>query len=183
MKKPQKQLSVDSVLIEESILTIRGQKVILDRDLAAIYGVPTKALNQAVKRNFYKFPPEFCFQLTVKELEIAVAKCDRNWEMTRTLPYAFTEHGSLMASTVLKSPRAVQMSLFIIRTFAKMRELLISQEDLQKKLLEIESKLAGHDIAVQILFNELKSLTTPKKTAGKTIGFKVSERKREFNLV
>ncbi len=176
MKKKTSIAILEAPKIEEVLLCLRGQKVLLDRDLATIYGVPTKALNQAVRRNFERFPPEFYFQLTDSELRVAVTNCDRNldFNMVRTLPYAFTEHGALMAATVLNSPRAVQMSLFIIRTFTKMRELLISQEDLSKKLKAIEERLTGHDIGLRFLFGELQRLLSPKRTSCKEIGFHTS---------
>lgn len=121
--------------IENSIFLIRGQKVILDRDLAAIYGVPTFRFNEAVKRNRDRFPEDFMFQLTQEEVETlisqnAMSKPGRGGR--RTLPYAFTEHGAVMAANILKSPLAVQMSVTVVRTFIKMREMLIEQRDLAK---------------------------------------------------
>jgi hypothetical protein len=125
--------------IESSIIEIRGSKVILDTDLAAIYGVQTFRFNEAVKRNRDRFPSDFMFQLTKEEVtsltsQNAMSKHGRGGR--RTLPYAFTEHGAVMAANILKSPRAVQMSVFVVRAFVKMREMLIGQRDLAKKLAE-----------------------------------------------
>lgn len=172
-KKPIVQLAVATPIIDKVIRMIRGQKVILDRDLAAIYEVTTGRLNEAVKRNFDRFPPEFLFQLTVKELQELLANCDnlQSLKYAPRLPSVFTEHGALMAATVLNSPRATQMSLFIIRTFTKMRELLISQDELRQKLDAIDNKIAGHDIAIRMLFNDLQSLLSPRKTTSGEIGF------------
>ncbi len=119
--------------IESRILTIRGQKVILDRDLAALYGVPTFRFNEAVKRNRRRFPDDFMFRLTGDEFvaltsQSAISKLGRGGR--RTLPYAFTEHGAVMAANILRSERAVQMSVFVVRAFVKMRAMLATQKDL-----------------------------------------------------
>ncbi len=124
--------------IEQRILLIRGQKVILDKDLASIYGVQTFRFNEAVKRNQDRFPDDFMFQLTKEEVETlisqnAMSKPGRGGR--RTLPYAFTEHGAVMAANILKSPRAVQMSVFVVRAFVKMRELLMNSRILLKNFL------------------------------------------------
>jgi hypothetical protein len=123
--------------IEKSIYLIRGQKVMLDRDLATIYGVPTFRFNEAVRRNIKRFPEDFMFQLTREEVEIlisqnAMSKPGRGGR--RTLPYAFTEHGAIMAANVLNSPRAVQMSVFVVRAFVRMRSIMNDTRELARRL-------------------------------------------------
>jgi len=149
--------------IEKSIFLIRGQKVILDRDLAAIYGAPTFRFNEAVKRNRDRFPEDFMFQLTQEELETlisqnAMPKPGRGGR--RTLPYAFTEHGAVMAANILKSPLAVQMSVTVVRAFIKMREMLIEQSDLAKKLSDLEKK---YDEQFKVVFEAIRQLMTHPK--------------------
>ena len=141
--------------IEKSIYLIRGQKVILDSDLAAIYGIPTFRFNEAVKRNRDRFPGDFMFQLTREELGIlisqnAISKPGRGGR--RTLPYVFTEHGAVMAANILKSPLAVQMSIIVVRAFIKMREMLIEQRDLAKKLINLENK---YDKQFKVVFDAI----------------------------
>ena len=113
--------------IQSSILLIRGQKVILDADLAELYDVPTKRLNEQVKRNIDRFPPDFMFQLNLKEKEEVVANCDHlsRLKYSPSLPYAFTEHGAIMAASVLNSPRAVEISVYIVRAFVRLRQFCI----------------------------------------------------------
>ena len=141
--------------IEDAIFLIRGQKVVLDADLALIYGVPTKVLNQAVKRNLRRFPVDFVFRLTPEELETIqsqiVAGSNRSQIVTgsqkhrdpRFLPYAFTEHGAIMAANVLNGRRAVQMSVFVVRAFVKMRGVFADTRDLARKLIALEKDLKG----------------------------------------
>ena len=126
--------------IEKLVVTVRGLRVILAEDLGRIYGVPTKVLNQAVKRNLRKFPGDFIFRLTWKEAERVVRSRSQVVTLKRGanvkyLPYAFTEHGAIMAATVLKSKRAVEMSLFVVRAFIRMRNILTNNKELAKKLL------------------------------------------------
>ena len=134
--------------IQSRILVLRGQRVLLDRDLATLYGVPTFRLNEAVKRNADRFPDDFLFQLTPEELgsltsQFAMSKPGRGGR--RTLPWAFTEHGALMAATILNSPRAVQMSLVVIRAFVRLRQLLVNQKALAAKLAELDARVGAHD--------------------------------------
>jgi hypothetical protein len=154
--------------ITSVIRTIRGKKVILDADLARIYGVSTKALNQAVKRNLKRFPNDFLLRLSPDELENL-----RSQFVTsslhggqRYLPYAFTENGAIMAANVLNSPEAVRMSVFVVRAFVKMRELLGGTKELAKQLAELEKKLAarldGHEVAiVDVLRRVMEILDAP----------------------
>ena len=156
------------------ILTIRSQKVLIDADLAAIYGVPTKALNQAVKRNADRFPNDFLFQLTDEEKQEGVTNCDHlaRLKVSKTLPYAFTEHGALMAANVLNSPEAVKMSVYVVRAFIKQRELLMAQSDVLKKLTQMDAKLLKQDDALRLIWRELQPLLSPPPSPPKRqIGF------------
>lgn len=179
-------------VIESSIIEIRGSKVILDTDLAAIYGVQTFRFNEAVKRNRDRFPEDFMFQLTKEEVTSLIsqnAMSKHGREGRRTLPYAFTEHGAVMAANILKSPRAVQISVFVVRAFVKMREMLIEQQDLAKKLEDLEERLTErldiHETAiVEVLRQVMTFLTTPQKSPikpKKKIGFEVKERRAVYN--
>jgi len=156
--------------IEQIIFIIRNQKVILDSDLAALYGVDTRTLNQAVKRNINRFPPEFMFQLSLKEAQNLISQfVISSHGGYRKLPYAFTEHGALMAATVLNSPRAVAMSLAIIKTFVKLRQILSINKDLSRRLDELESK---YDEQFQIVFESIRRLMTePEEPKKARIGF------------
>src|SRR5437870_3421881 len=154
--------------IDEMIHTIRGTRVMLDRDLAKIYGVPTFRFNEAIKRNRHRFPPDFMFQLTRKEFgsltsQIAISKPGRGGR--RTVPYAFTEHGALQAANVLRSPRAVQMSVFVIRAFVKMREALRGTPELARKLAALEKKLTArldvHEAAIVQVLREVMQILNP----------------------
>lgn len=144
MKKRAQLVPSDS--LESRILTIRGQKVILDSDLAVIYGVPTKALNRAIKRNSKRFPEDFVFKLTVEETETLrcqTGTSNKGRGGRRFLPYAFTEHGAVMAANVLNSPQAVRMSVFVVRAFVQMRELLSGSKALALELKKLEAKLTN----------------------------------------
>ncbi len=146
------------------IYTFRGQRVILDADLARLYDVPTFRFNEAVKRNADKFPEDFRFQLDEEEAanlasQIAISKPGRGGRRTR--PWAFTEHGALMAAAVLNSPRAVQMSLFVIRAFVRMREELAGSAIILRRLAEIDKTLFQHNAALRTLWDKLKPLLQP----------------------
>lgn len=149
--------------LDALILTIRNQKVLLDADLAEIYGVPTKALNQAVKRNADRFPDDFRFQLTASEKAEVVTNCDHlsGLKFSKSLPYAFTEHGALMAANVLNSPEAVKMSVHVVRAFIKQRELISGQAEILKKLAQMDAKLLKHDDALRLIWRELQPLLEP----------------------
>ena len=166
--------------IEKSIFLIRGKKVMLDRDLADVYGVPTFRFNEAVKRNKDRFPNDFMFQLTQEEVETlisqnAMSKPGRGGR--RTLPYVFTEHGAVMAANILKSPLAVQMSVIVVRAFIKMREMLIEQRDLAKKLMDLEKK---YDRQFKVVFDAIRALMSEEKRPKSKIGFKVKEPKAKY---
>jgi hypothetical protein len=170
--------------IESLILNIRNQKVILDADLAELYGVPTKRLNEQVKRNTDRFPEDFMFQLTAQEWsnlksQIATSSLEAsqkegvapNWSQFATSskrhrgaayrPTAFTEHGAIMAATVLNSPEAVAMSLFVVRAFMQMREHLAANAAILKRLAEIDKTLLGHDTALRTIWTRLQPLLAP----------------------
>ncbi len=177
--------------VENLIQTIRGQRVILDADLARIYGVPTKVLNQAVKRNRKRFPSDFMFQLTATE----AGSARRSRSQTVTLkrgqnlkyrPYAFTEHGAIQAANVLSSEQAVQMGLFVVRAFVKMREALANHRELVHKLAEVErtltERLDDHEQIIASILEELRQLMNPPEPARKQIGFHVRERAATYRV-
>ena len=160
--------------ILRAILNIRGQRVMLDADLAMLYGVTTKALNQAVKRNIERFPPDFMFSLTPDEKNEVVTNCDHleKLRFSPALPNAFTEHGALMVANVLKSDRAVRASIQIVRTFVQMRETLASHADLSRKLTALEKK---YDEQFKVVFDAIRQLIRPPTRKKRSIGFHVHE--------
>jgi hypothetical protein len=159
------------------IREIRGQRVLLDSDLATIYGVSTSALNQAVKRNLQRFPADFMWQLTAEEFDslrsqIVTLRPGRG-QHRKFLPYAFTEHGALQAANILKSERAAAMSVYVIRAFVQMREQLMADAQILRRLAEMDRKLLEHDGALVGIWNRLKPLLTPPPPKPKPrIGFK-----------
>lgn len=161
--------------ILKAILNIRGQRAMLDADLAELYDVSTKVLNQAVKRNIERFPPDFMFSLTPTEKAEVVTNCDHlsRLRFSPALPNVFTEHGALMAANVLKSDRAVRASIQIIRTFIQMREAMASHADLARKLEELEKK---YDAQFRVVFDAIRQLMTPPDRPRKQIGFHVREK-------
>lgn len=160
--------------VEQSILLIRGEKVMLDADLAVIYGVPTKALNQAVKRNIDRFPDDFMFQLTKHEKEEVVTNCDhlKRLKFSPTLPHAFTEHGAIMLATVLNSPIAVRASIQVVRAFIRLRRMLSTNKELAHKLAQLERKIEKHDDEIKVIFNAIRQLMVPPEIKKKRIGFR-----------
>lgn len=178
--------------ITSAIRTIRSQKVLLDEDLARIYGVTTKRLNEQVKRNAQRFPSDFMFQLTTQEADslrsqIATLKSGRG-QHRKFLPYAFTENGAIMAANVLNSPQAVRMSVFVVRAFVQMRDLLGSTKELAKQLAALERKLTarldGHEVAIVEVLRRIMDILDPPPPPPdpprRQIGFHVkSEGKRE----
>ena len=191
-----------TVPIESLITTIRGQKVILDADLAKVYGVPTKRLNEQVKRNADRFPEDFVFQLTLEEVtnlrsqnatlnavgnRSQIATGPQKHRDPRFLPYAFTEHGAIMAANVLNSPQSVKMSVFVVRAFIRMRQVLSDNRVLAKKLAELDKMLTArldtHERAiVHVLEQILRLLNPPSRPDAppKKIGFHVRERKARY---
>jgi len=145
----------------------------LDADLAAVYGVATKVLNQAVRRNIKRFPPDFRFQLTEAERKEVVTNCDhlRSLRFSSALPWAFTEHGAIMAATILKARRAVEMSVFVVRAFIRLRELVRDHAELALKLEALEQRVTGHDADLEDMFAALRRLTQPPRRPRRQIGF------------
>ena len=187
-------LSYEGEVIGGRIVTVRGQKVILDADLARIYGVATKALNQAVKRNVEKFPVDFMFQLApqeVKEMWSQIVTGSPRYRSPKYPPFAFTEHGAIMAATVLNSPQAVQMSVFVVRAFVAMRSALTDTRDLARKLAQLESevkaRLDTQDAAIVDILRRFMDIIDPgetpvEETPRKRIGFGVRERKAAYRM-
>ena len=166
------------VPVEQTILVIRGLRVILDVDLATLYGTTTKALNQAVRRNLNRFPSDFLFQLTEMEKNELVTNCDRfkNIKHSNVLPSAFTEYGAIMAANVLNSDRAIEMSIYVIRAFIKLREQLFLNKNLTEKLMELEKRVVTNDHDIKTLFAAIHQLLTPPATRRKKIGFRLSDK-------
>lgn len=177
-------ISIPEESVEHSILLIRGQKVILDRTLAKLYGVSTKVLNQAVKRNPERFPTDFMFQLTMEETRELEATVLRSQIVTlkksqgkhiKYRPYAFTEHGILMLSSVLRSDRAIQANIQIMRTFVRLRELLGSNAELTRRLDELERT---YDSRFKVVFEAIRQLMKPAVPKRKPIGFQAKAVKK-----
>ena len=164
--------------VEKLIHLARGEKVLLDSDLATLYGVTTGNLNKAVKRNRQRFPSDFMFQLSDEEaagliFQSGISK--QRGGRRRSLPYAFTEQGVAMLSSVLRSERAVQVNVAIMRAFVGLRRMLSANEDLARKLGELERRLEGHDQAIRSLFDAIRQLMAPPAPPHKQIGFHVKE--------
>jgi hypothetical protein len=160
--------------VERLIHLARGEKVLLDADLAMLYGVETKVLNRAVKRNLGRFPPDFMFQLTAEEaanLRCQIGTSSSGYGGRRYLPYAFTEQGVAMLSSVLRSERAVQVNVAIMRAFVSLRRMLAGNEALARKLAVLERRLEGHDQAIKSLFDAIRELMAPPAKPPREIGF------------
>jgi hypothetical protein len=184
-----------SARIESRILLVRGQKVIIDADLAELYGVPTKALNQAVKRNAQRFPQDFMFQLTAIEKQEVVTNCDHlsKLKFSKTLPFVFTEHVAIQAANVINSEQAVEIGVYVVRAFVRLRELVLSNKDLAQRLDELENnadlmKLKHdtfeHNTRVQLkqVFEAIRELMTPPEpepVKKRSIGFIEQDEKPE----
>lgn len=187
--------------VASRIFELRGRRVILDADLAEIYGVTTKRLNEAVKRNQERFPEDFVFQIDLQEVAILRSQFatsnNGQYDMrsqsatasrrnARYAPFAFTEHGAIMAAALLNSPQAVQMSLFVVRAFVQMREALAGHQELAKKLTELERKLTErldeHERAILHLLDEMKQLVEPPEPPRKRIGFGVAESRGVYRV-
>jgi phage regulator Rha-like protein len=170
-----KAMSVTETLIENKIFVIRSQKVMLDFDLAEMYGVETKVLKQAVKRNIERFPEDFMFELNAEEVvnlsrsQFVTLKRGQNIKYP---PYAFTEHGVLMLSSVLRSERAVQVNIQIMRVYSKMKELLLMNKDILTKLEKLEMRSDKHDKEIKLIFDSIKRLIAQPIERTQRIGFK-----------
>jgi len=167
----QKAISIESIAVR--ILEIRGKKVMMDRDLAGLYGIQTKVLIQAVNRNKDRFPEDFMFQLEKQEFENLRSQIvTSSWGGRRYLPYVFTEQGVAMLSSVLNSHRAIQVNILIMRTFVKIKEILSTHKDLTRKIEILESQYANHDYKIKIIFETIKKLLEPPPVPEKPkIGF------------
>jgi len=183
------------VSIESVIHTLGGEKVILDADLARIYGVTTKRLNEQVKRNARRFPSDFAFRLSKAELEhmagqIAnsgqsdnrsqIATGSQKHRDPRFPPYAFTEHGALMAANVLSSRQAVEMSVLVVRAFVRMRHMLAAHKGLTRQLSDLERRIATHDEQIHAIFEAIRQLMAPPEPNKRKIGFLVRERATRY---
>ena len=165
---------VSQTEIEERIFLIRGHRVMIDKDLAGLYGVETKYLNRQVKRNMDRFPGEFMFQLNVSEKKELVTKCHRfnTLKHSVSLPYVFTEHGVAMLASVLNSDRAVKISICIVKTFVKLREIVGTHKELAQKLEQLERKTGKHDEDIRNIFEAIRRLMALPPQYNKTkIGF------------
>ena len=173
-----------SLRLENRILTIRGLRVMIDADLADLYGVPTKRLNEQVKRNALRFPPDFMFQLNATEKAEVVANCDHlgKLKFSKALPNVFTEHGAFQAANVLASTQAIEMGIYVVRAFVQLRQAASIHADLAKRLLDLEMKTEGLDISqdtfarntrnqLRQVFDALRELTTPPEPPKRPIGF------------
>jgi phage regulator Rha-like protein len=159
--------------MDSRILLIRGHRVMLDADLAEVYGTTTKALNQAVKRNRQRFPAEFMFQLNRREKDEVVTNCDhlRRLKYSPNLPFAFTEYGAVMLASVLNSAVAVQASIAVVRAFIRLREILATHKELARKLEQLEERIEEHDQEIVAIFEAIRELMAPAEKPGKRIGF------------
>lgn len=177
----------DAAAIAQRILVVRGQRVLLDSDLAQLYGVRTERLNQQVRRNLSRFPGDFSFTLEIKELRdnrLQIASRSTKHRDLNRPPRAFTEHGAIMAATVLRSPRAVEMSVYVVRAFVKLREILASNVELARKLETLEKSVATLDVRTRQQFEDvyaaIRALMSPPATKNRPIGFMGDvERQRE----
>lgn len=194
----EKPASYDAHAVEGVILILRGQKVILDSDLARIYGVPTKRLNEQVRRNKDRFPDDFVFKLTAQEVsylksQIAtssrvslnrsqIATGSQKHRDPRFLPFAFTEHGAIMAANVLNSRQAVKMSVFVVRAFVRLREALALHKDLALKLEALERKVGTHDAQIQELLGALRKLIQGPEKPKRKIGYTAEEKRAGYRV-
>ncbi len=183
---------IPSERIEQAILLIRGHKVMLDADLAKLYGVSVGRLNEVVRRNIDRFPDDFMFQLTREELENMRAQTvtsnlksqfaisSSGWGGRRHPPYAFTEQGVAMLSSVLRGKRAVQVNIEIMRAFVRLRQILSSQKELARKLEQFERRIGAHDQKIEAVFQAIRQLMTPPEPGKRKIGFLVKERAAKY---
>lgn len=166
---------ISSKIMENKILLIRGKRVMLDRDIASLYGVSTKRLNEQVKRNIKRFPQDFMFRLTIDEKEQVVAICDhlKILKFSPQLPYAFTEPGVAMLSSVINSETAIQVNIRIIRVFIRLREMIGANKELGYKFTELERKIQNHESDIQAIFEAIRRIMSPPSAPPKPkIGFR-----------
>jgi hypothetical protein len=170
-----KTVTTDEVV--SKIYTLRGKKVMLDHDLAELYGVPTKRLNEQVKRNAIRFPSDFMFMLTVRDMrdlrsQFATSSFDEQWGGRRTMPYAFTEHGVLMLSSVLNSPTAIQVNIKIMRVYVLLRDTLVFNKDMLLKIENLEKQTNQNSEEIRVVFEAVKRLLKQPKPRRTPIGFR-----------
>jgi phage regulator Rha-like protein len=179
MAKASKALMIPDELVMNKIYLIREQKVMLDRDLAELYDIKTIRLREQVKRNISRFPENFMFQLNEKEVNSMVSQnaIPSRKHLGGYLPYAFTEHGVLMLANVLRSERAIQVSIRIIEIFVKIREMLLTHKDILLQLEKMEKKLTGHDEDIALIFEYLKKLLNPPQMPRNKVGFRRKDEK------
>lgn len=172
--------AVSDEKIERIIYLIRGQKIILDADLAELYQVPTKALNQAVKRNARRFPSDFMFRLTKEEKRELVTNCDRlrRLKHSSSMPRVFTEQGVAMLSSVLNSERAIQVNIMIMRAFVRLRQMIAEDAGLRRRLDTLERK---YDSQFKVVFEAIRQLMAPKEAPNKRIGFQLREKREVYS--
>ena len=176
--KTSKSITISDNDIVQKIYVVRGVKVMLDKDLAEMYGVLTSRLNEAVKRNISRFPGDFMFQITSEEFANLISQiATSSWGGTRKMPYAFTEQGVAMLSSVLRSERAIQVNIQIVRVYTKMRQLIVDNKELWLKIEKIEQALTKKDEEVQAIFNVLKNLLVKEEKPRQPIGFKIPAKK------
>jgi len=168
--------------VESIIFLVRGQKVILDRDLAQLYGITTGNLNKAVKRNIDRFPNDFMFQLTPEEYKSLRFRFGifKKGQHSKYLPYAFTEQGVAMLSSVLRSKRAIEVNIAIMRAFVQLRKMIDSHAELSRKLSDLERKLGDHDEQIQAIFEAIRQLMAPPDNKVKKVGFTVKEKQKAY---
>lgn len=173
MTNEEKNISIPNDVITSKIYLIRDKKVMLDKDLAQLYGVETRTLNQAVQRNKDRFPEDFMFQLSQDEFEILISQfVISSWGGTRKLPYAFTEQGVAMLSSVLRSKQAIKVNIQIMRIFTRFRELLADNLNLYLEIEEIKRKIASQDQNIELVFSYLDELIEKKEQSIRRIGFR-----------
>ncbi len=167
-------MRISERIVESKILIIRGKKVLIDKDIAELYGVPTKRLNEQVKRNLNRFPDDFMFKLTEDEKSEVVANCDhlRNLKFSSNLPYVFTEYGVVMLASVLNSNRAIEVNIQIVRVFTRLREMVLAHKDILLKMEQLEKQTSKNSNDIQVIFKALRQLLEHPKVPRKLIGFK-----------
>ena len=168
--------------ITEKILLLRNEKILLDRDLANLYGVSTKVLNQAVSRNIKRFPSDFMFNINKEEKKQLVTNCDRfrTLKHSSVMPRAFTEQGVAMLSSVLNSDRAIQVNILIMRAFVQLRKIALSHTELTKKIQKLENKLVEHDEQFKLVFDAIRALMAEEEKPRRRIGFQIEEPKVKY---
>ena len=177
MPKTNAAVQITDETVITKIILIRGCKVMVDKDLAELYHVTTKRLNEQVKRNRQRFPEDFMFQLTQQEKDEVVAICDhlKSLKFSPVLPNAFTEFGVMMLASVINSETAIQVNIRIVRVFAKMREMLLTNKDILLNLEKMEKRLTEHDDHIAVIFNYIKKLINPPPVPRRKIGFRRSD--------